>query len=409
MLLLYLFAKSITLPKKDAISNETIYNDPDDPDQFKEFTDIVGSMFVDGISAPRLKAISLLDPVGPSVRVGTISSNTDNTLSGSTIKYQEQTTSDLGWIGTVTSVGDGQYHLGNEVCNPDPPSSRSAVAANEAGKASDPSVMDCRKIHLYRVYAQQLALCVDTDTPTSIFSRNQERAIYPPKVQELIIKSLAKPPTNKSARDMQLQFETRLSQLAITNNARVNNYAFTMAKTPAKGGGGAGGGGAGAAGGGGQSGGATGQNAGSSGTSSALSQLSDAVSINRVSSIMGKQYCAATQLVLEPQSEEQIATASASFSQVDWRSPSELMEYLGALVRAESDHNPKRTDEQIKTMKWIFDLETSSAVTGYGVAYNGLRYRADTSNARRAIDFLSDLVNVSKSATGLPSQLQVLP
>ena len=137
-MLLMLFVKEIDFPA-DANYQNTYHvytkryiNDPDDPARLIAFRNVVGKMLEAGAE---LKAIDILDPIGPPFSLHASVSTTDSTHATTT---SPATMSDQTGFGLITSQNDYQYHVGNAPKEKLP----------DAGQ-------------LYRVYAGQVELCVD--------------------------------------------------------------------------------------------------------------------------------------------------------------------------------------------------------------------------------------------------------
>jgi hypothetical protein len=127
-----------------------------------------------------------------------------------------------------------------------------------------------------------------------------------------------------------------------------------------------------------------------------------ALQVHRISAILdnSEEACNADQVVLPRSTEEDIERASKTFAHVEWRSTSELFQYLGAIVHEGSlsrnigDHN---------TLRNTFDLVKNQPGGGFiTVAYRGDTYTVVGDNSFLALQMLSELVNLSKISSDIP-------
>lgn len=309
--LMLLFVKEIDFPdSKIASSDPSIatrryVNDPDDESRFRAFTKLVDDL----VSArAQLKAVDVLDPVGPPISLyAAVTTTTTTTYSKppdgkpssiNTSTSNQTDNADSTGFGLFGGSNDGQYHLGN-VTSP--------------SEGSDPGGQ------LYRVYAGQVELCVD-------------RKLM--KAENIEIPEVNSPLLNLagSAHDVATKASDTLA-VQVNGVAIKNAYSFAGGGTLSAGGQtgaahGASGGGAG--------GGAGAQGAASTGGSNQT--MTAALQAGRVSALVGSDGCLPDEIVLNISSEELFQDTSKSFVHVQWRSVSEIFEYLGAILRYNERH-----------------------------------------------------------------------
>jgi len=332
-LLFMLLVKSIKLPGLDSSyqnqEDDTVFNNPDSPREFSAFLKLADVLFTQGHA--RLALVQIEEPVGPPIKVGETNSvqTTDYLPSPNATKQSRQSTTarDLGWITTVTGANDGSYHLGNEDCDKDA----------------------CHEIQLYRQFASQPVLCVDHQTMQDLgytpykaaaaarAKEEQARESAPP-IPKKTEPAGPKPAPLSKAGEAQIfgDFEDQL--------ATVDGRAAFMV-----GGGGHGGGGGAQGAGGGQQPGAAPSAASPAATGGGGSgtQPATAAAVIRVSAIVSPRFCSSPEHVESPISERDFAKGGSSFAQIEWRSPIEVLEYLGAIARFGGLDNCPQDDNKV--------------------------------------------------------------
>jgi hypothetical protein len=209
----------------------------------------------------------------------------------------------------VTTANDGQYHVGNEFIN--------------AGGRVVPIVKGVSQFssaylnagQLYRVYAGQIELCVNTSIlrnlhysiPDLTGSDASDGSVSPSSTAD----AAPKPDKNE------LQVANAVKSAAVTSL-----YSSSL---------GSGSGNSSSSGGAGK--GASGSGSGGSQSSSSSQALTAALQAGRISAVVGTEGSVPDELVLPPASEEGFQKESQGFVHIQWRSVSEIFEYLGAILR----------------------------------------------------------------------------
>lgn len=279
-LLLHLFIKEIDFPvigdNNIVVSTRRYLNDPDNEPDFVEFQKLISVLVR---ADTELKAIDVLDPVGPP-----FSLNASVAPQAST-KPVQTTSVDQNAFGLITASNDGQYHVGN------------ADLLSNGGQ-------------LYRVYSGQVELCVNAQT--------MEASGYP-------IPPIAPPPAAKGLSPKAQAAQS--NAIAAVQSARpVGASANPGGTSSAPAGGGPKGGG--------------GPTAGSSSSTGGSAQgMTAALQAGRVSALVNSDGCYADEVVLKKFTEQDFADASTRFVHIQWRSVSEIFDYLGAILRYNDRHS----------------------------------------------------------------------
>jgi hypothetical protein len=292
-LLLMLFVKEIDFPllskDKDKITGKNkvtgtkrYINDPDNLERLTAFQNLVGTLLYAGAE---LKAIDILDPIGPPFSLYASVSKTDADKKGTTTS--PETLSDQNGFSLITGSNDGQYHVGN--------ADQEADAAKFQKEIRNGG-------QLYRVYSGQVELCAD--------STKMVKVGY--SIPEL---------TNDV-----------LADNGLFNKAAAGGPFMSLPTGPTGSGGGATAG-SGASGG---AHGASGQPTPGAGSGSALTA---ALQAGRVSALVSSEGCYPDEYVLDSVTEDRFQEASERFVHIQWRSVSEIFDYLGAVLRYQA--NPK--------------------------------------------------------------------
>jgi hypothetical protein len=293
-LLLLLFIKEIDFPAPDGgTSTTTRYiNDPDNEASFLAFSGLVHSLVV--ANSAELKAFDILDPVGPpfSLYASVTLPGKSGATSGGT---SPDTLADQTGFGLITNANDGQYHVGN------------VISSSKAGPSANQSIS--KGGQLYRVYAGQVALCVSGN-----IGNFQVPEIAPPR-------PVTPPPHVNAATYKHSQAVGMvLKRLALA--AAVQTSSGTANPS-----------------GGGATKGAAGGPSPSAGGGSSTQGMTAALQAGRVSAIVAADGCKFDQIVLDQFEEGDFQTASQSFIHIQWRSLSEVFDYLGAILRYNERHH----------------------------------------------------------------------
>jgi hypothetical protein len=368
--LLRLFIKSINL--KEANGYHEYLNDPNSPVAMAAFSAKLHS-WLPGIS---MRALTVLEPLGPTLDPSTVTSVSTTSEGGtksarpSRIESSEvanaANASLLGAYEYLMPLGGGSFYVGN-------------AAPRTAGGSL--------RLQLYREYPQQVVLCV----PRS----------------KLGIEPLA---SSGSSTPLGVEQE---------EDEALSNYALAL-KAAAKGGAGktsepppsntSGGTGAGA-------------NGNSSPHPQPVGSLASNLKADRVAAVLPIGACGQHELVLPAYTEEQNARDSGTYSHVEWRSIAEVIDYLGALLRAKNAEAGRWTDSDASgaaTSHALFRL--SSEQPGFTqVTYRGIRYAIHTNDERdaaapqdhslQALSLLNELVSAAKVSSDIPNtqEIQFVP
>lgn len=269
-LLMLLFVKEIDFPVGTDTAPQTVryINDPDNPERFNAFRGLIETILA---SSGELKAFDILDPVGgPFDLYSPKSTSSDNDgTQPNTSAYQ-----------MITGNNDGQYHAGN---------------ATNGLKT---------QAQLYRVYSNQVAICVD--------SGKMQAARFP--IADIDSGKVA-PSLADKIRKMQKSEKSMLAVLGAEHgpppsNSGTSNQppgnAPASPKTPG---------------------------AQASTPGNAAQALTAALSVGRISTLVDGAGCGPAEIVLTVSSEELFQKSSMSFVHVEWRSVSEVFDFLGAVLR----------------------------------------------------------------------------
>jgi hypothetical protein len=289
-MLLRLFIKEIDFPVPADSSNPysthlwRYINNPDRPAQYKAFEELVQKLVANHAA---FRTFDVLDPAGPAVSlVSPLNPSSPQDYEKNLISPNSTA------FALVTGNSDGQYHFGN------------------AGVGSD--------AQLYRVYAGQVALCVDDGVFTDY---RLPRIYYPSDVQRYPLPQLPPAPAPGAPKP------------GAKPKLGAENYALALGK----GGGGSPNGGnsntnttINSASGSGPKGSGSPGNANSATSSQATTAPLQAP---RVSAIVNSSDCGPAEIVFNHMTENAFEDHSAEFVQIQWRSLTEVFEYLGAVLR----------------------------------------------------------------------------
>ncbi|HZB94180.1 MAG TPA: hypothetical protein VE397_22205 [Stellaceae bacterium] len=134
----------------------------------------------------------------------------------------------------------------------------------------------------------------------------------------------------------------------------------------------------------------------------------------RISVILDSEDCKPDEIVLGPETEQSFSAASGKFAQIEWRSVSEAIRYLGAVVRnEESPHVPTWRDAPSgpeQTLIRVVDDDAGPIAVDYlGRAYSvpaeeraGRRPGEAADHGLRALSMLNELIGTAKISGNLP-------
>jgi len=394
-LLLLLFVKEIDFQVTDENGNHgsmRYLNDPDNEEHFAAFLKLVDFLLRNNA---QLKAIDVLDPVGPPFALYAATQPTSAAAS------DLRTNADSNGFNIITSSADGQYHVGNSL----------VVTSTAALNIPTPSTLPLTipGAQLYRVYAGQVELCVDP--PQSDADKEKypvpsvDEAPSDTRLNEAVNLLSATPPAlvdhgkgphislNKVETEKLSKDDVKLTDGGMTSpvisdkdqttipNQELDKIADDSRKTsgsssevktqkaskdflekaveearqlngrdallaayvsqqtsspganPNPGGGGS------------QGGGARNGSSSQSGGGSSMQVLTAALQAGRVSAIVSSVGSDFDEVVLDEISEKDFQKTSQKFAHIQWRSVSEVFEYLGGVLRFNQRRNQPLTFE----------------------------------------------------------------
>lgn len=158
----------------------------------------------------------------------------------------------------------------------------------------------------------------------------------------------------------------------------------------------------------------------------AMPQVTASLQPSRVSVILDSDDCRPDEVVLGSQTEEELGAASGEFAQIEWRSISEAIQYLGAVVRNQgTGHVPEWPDGVAHVPQTLIQVLPGSAgpitVDYLGHEYSvpgeqhdpaGHPHDRPTDHGLRALAMLNELIGTAKVASNvaLPQPVQfVIP
>jgi hypothetical protein len=382
-LLLMLFVKEVDFPvapppgakPKNKFSGTIRYiNNPDNDGQFSAYRNLVDALIE---AHAELKAVDVLDPVGPAFTLyaapapPAATSNPTPKPSGTDAKTPDTTAvvaarpdlknpinADATGFGLVTNNNDGQYHLGNEFIdaqgNVVPPVKGQKVATYLNGG------------QMYRVYAGQVELCVDARILKKLHYAVPD-LLAPddpgsgPVTQETDTKTSSTASLDATAAaevvaELKLEAQQAYQGNAIRMDAVSSVFAAGASpgtQTPSASGGAA----------------KAASGAASPQATSSSAALTAALQAGRVSAVVGSAGSIPDELVLPPSSEEGFQKESQGFVHVQWRSVSEIFDYLGAILRY---------NERTQTFQFPISRDPTVASEAYGACE---RYKDTTAGS----------------------------
>jgi hypothetical protein len=367
--LLRLFIKSINL--KEAHGYHEYLNDPNSPAAIAAFSAKLHS-WLPGIS---MRALTVLEPLGPPLDPSTVTS-VSTTFEGSgrnpvsnrierTDAVNGVNTSLLGAYQYLMPLGSGPFYVGN------------ATPLNADG---------ARRLQLYREYPQQVVLCISRTalgpqplTSSSVPLGEQQEEEEAMSGYALALKAAAKGGAGKG-----LETSAPTSGSASTGGP-IGNPNFRP---------------------------------------QAVGSLSSNLKVDRVAAVLPIDACGQHELVLPAYTEEENAKDSGTYSHVEWRSIAEVVDYLGALLRARNAGAGLWSDldaDGATVQHRLFELSTDSRAGFTRVAYRGDTYTIHTSNessatapqdhSLQALSLLNELVSAAKVSSDIPNtqEIQIVP
>jgi hypothetical protein len=152
--------------------------------------------------------------------------------------------------------------------------------------------------------------------------------------------------------------------------------------------------------------------------------LSSNLKADRVAALLPLGACAQDELVLPPYTEEENSRNAGTYSHIEWRSISEVIGYLGALLRPGNRDAAQWTSTDAAgrtTTHTLFRLSAEGDPGFTEVRYRGATYsvHADASEPRtgsrdhsmQAISLLNELIGIAKVSSDIPNtqSIQIVP
>jgi hypothetical protein len=340
---------------------------------------------------------------------------------------------------TVNGLTDGQLHVGNARC-PD------YVMSGPHSLALCPPDSPFPFLRLYKEYQGQIVLCIRANPDTGKFgdhfivamsksegaARQQRAAANQLMTREQKAFDESVDPSEKAKlSDMLRQNSILLSRLdqIVTEEASKTSSSTIKALTlggakqslaspaatpsPPSGGGGAPGGG-------GASGGAA-----TTGGAGAMPQVTLALQPSRISGMLREEECKGDQIVLPEETEERFDRESSQFTHIEWRSISEVIEYLGALARIQ-EHPVAGSSARSSGIRIGAGMSDTLFTFGHGsagqdgisVKYRGIEYRVPSAelatpndHSLESLALVNELISIAKISGSLavPQPVTVLP
>jgi hypothetical protein len=168
----------------------------------------------------------------------------------------------------------------------------------------------------------------------------------------------------------------------------------------------------------------TGQNHGSGSTPSPSSSLSSNLKVDRVAAVLPLGACGQSELVLPAYTEEDNARFSGTYSHVEWRSIEEVINYLGALLRARNAEATQWADTDASgrvISHRMFELSRDSKPGFTQVRYRDQSYTIRTNEEQdtmapqdhslQALSLLNELISAAKVSSDIPNtqEIQFVP
>jgi hypothetical protein len=370
--LLRLFVKSIQV--KEARGYHEYLNDPNSPTAMAEFSARLHA-WLPKIS---MRALTVLEPLGPPfdpATVTTTSTTWDNTRKPAVESRVERT--EAANAGNAALIGADEYLV------------PLSAGPFHVGNAPPAAAGGSQKLQLYREYPQQVVLCVPRST-----------------LGPQVVSSSAAP-----MGDVDPEEESAMSSYALALKSAAKGGAGRLSQTPPA-------------------------NQGSTTGAPGLGQsphtppasataLSSNLKIDRVAAILPLGACGQDELVLPAYTEEQNARNSGSYSHVEWRSISEVIQYLGALLRTHDAEALRWTSTGTNgevTTHTLFALSGSARAGFARVQYRGSTYTVLTdadgegapgtrNHSMQALSLLNELISTAKISSDIPNtqSIQIVP
>jgi len=269
-----LFVKEIDIPT-DSGSLTRYLNDPDDETHLAAFRTLVDKLVKNNAT---LRAMDILDPVGPEFDFLGAVSQTHPDYAHNDINH------------SVTISGNGANADTEAFSLVTGSSDGQYHVGNADGKKAS------KNGQLFRVYSGQVELCVDKQffTGSTPEKKTKDGKIKPTEKQDA----------------------------GFAGKAQAQREIFSFVPPSSVSGGGKG----------------TSAAPATASATPSTAGMTATLQAGRVSAIVREDSCHADQIVLPPISERQFADASSAFVHVQWRSLSEVFDYLGAILRYNERH-----------------------------------------------------------------------
>jgi hypothetical protein len=169
---------------------------------------------------------------------------------------------------------------------------------------------------------------------------------------------------------------------------------------------------------------ASGQNRGPGSIPAPSGSLSSNLKVDRVAAVLPLGACGQSELVLPAYTEDENAKFSGTYSHVEWRSIAEVINYLGALLRARNVGAGQWTDtdaDGATISHSVFELSSDTKPGFTQVKYRDQSYTIRSDDLRevtaprnhslQALSLLNELVSAAKVSSDIPNtqEIQFVP
>jgi hypothetical protein len=413
-LLMMLFIKSI----KFANSDRPIINNPDDDAQYSAFVSIINQLS----GHVRMKTVTIMEPIGGPIKFGgTQTTTTYAPVSGKGIPDKSYNTiavtvNDLTGVTLAQTIGDTQLHLGNLICQ---------------------TAESCEFGQVYRYFPQQVLLCSDLKGVDALGADGRSRKYEIADADTLHKIETAKAQLKRDSDDLdvarkseQLEAAARGRRAAAAHAKRVSLEASVQSDTldltglrklfskegvqpliaqvapaakaaavPA------------------------GPAAAPGGPAQASANMAVALATNRLGVVVLDDVCRDDEIVMAATKEAAFADNTAKFTDIEWRSAAEVIDYLGALAR-HSPNTPSSPKGEVGPYFFTMQATNWSNADRYMLAasYRGTTYgigrlddhhslTPDEISTLQSFRMARELVDAAKapSSSTIPQPIQFVP
>jgi hypothetical protein len=311
----------------------------------------------------------VLEPLGPPLDPSTVTS-VSTTSERSTVPSSRIERTDVPNAANAALLGAYQYLM--------PLGGGSFYVGNAAPRTPDGSL----RLQLYREYPQQVVLCVSRSKLTTDALTSPSAPLGEEREEEVALSNYA----------LALKAAAKGGAGKTGETSQSNTSAAT----------------------------GTGANANAGPRSQQSGSLASNLKVDRVAAVLPKGACGQHELVLPPYTEEENAQDSGTYSHVEWRSIAEVIDYLGALLRARNTAAAQWTDTDpsgTTVSHTLFQLSSDSRPGFTQVAYRGTRFAIHTDEERdpaaarnhslQALSLLNELISAAKVSSDIPNSQEI--